>query len=495
MITWMQKHKKYLIVTIWVSTVAFVGAGFVGWGSVNFSRSASVAATVGGTKVSFDELNRAYANIYDYYNQMMGGKLDKEAAQKMGLEQMALQTLINQALVENYARDLGLTVSDLEVSQKLATIPAFFKNGAFDPELYKKQLETAHTNPKSFESDLRKQLLIAKIRALVTPSVTPLEASAVAAAMGGADRMSMRLLLPSEVSVAVDDAAVKKRWEEVKNNFKSPERLDLQVAIFPYSDANVTEAALKQEYDQNSAAYAGPDGKPLPFDAAKGKIRYELAKKGSKKGALKAYIEFKDGKIAGRKVEKVPLNNPIFPPEVIQTLAAKTEGESVKPFETPQGYMMLKILKKYPSALLSYEEAKPYVEREVRSMLIKGKLEAKAADEFKNFQGRDLGYVTKQESAKLAPLNKEEATKVLSEVFASKQADTTVVLNDKFVLIRVTGQKFDPSSVDANQSRAVAALASQLKENALDGGLLEFLKKRYPIEVNPQITTQKTETK
>ena len=39
MITWMQKHRKYLVVTIWVSTIAFVGAGFVGWGAYDLNAS------------------------------------------------------------------------------------------------------------------------------------------------------------------------------------------------------------------------------------------------------------------------------------------------------------------------------------------------------------------------------------------------------------------------------------------------------------------------
>ena len=36
MITWMQKHHKYLVVTIWISVIAFVGAGFVGWGAYSY---------------------------------------------------------------------------------------------------------------------------------------------------------------------------------------------------------------------------------------------------------------------------------------------------------------------------------------------------------------------------------------------------------------------------------------------------------------------------
>ncbi|WP_416829360.1 SurA N-terminal domain-containing protein, partial [Helicobacter ganmani] len=47
MIGWMQKHKKYLIITIWISTIAFVGAGFVGWGSYSFSSTSNAVAVVG----------------------------------------------------------------------------------------------------------------------------------------------------------------------------------------------------------------------------------------------------------------------------------------------------------------------------------------------------------------------------------------------------------------------------------------------------------------
>ena len=45
MIEWMQKHKKSLIPTIWISTIAFVGAGFVGWGAydMNANRAGSIA--------------------------------------------------------------------------------------------------------------------------------------------------------------------------------------------------------------------------------------------------------------------------------------------------------------------------------------------------------------------------------------------------------------------------------------------------------------------
>ena len=68
MINWMQKHKKSLIPTVWISTIAFVGAGFVGWGAydLNKSRSTSVAK-VGDTAISIKEFQNKYSEVYNYF--------------------------------------------------------------------------------------------------------------------------------------------------------------------------------------------------------------------------------------------------------------------------------------------------------------------------------------------------------------------------------------------------------------------------------------------
>ncbi|WP_100954241.1 hypothetical protein [Helicobacter pylori] len=44
MIEWMQNHRKYLVVTIWISTIAFIAAGMIGWGQYSFSLDSDSAA-------------------------------------------------------------------------------------------------------------------------------------------------------------------------------------------------------------------------------------------------------------------------------------------------------------------------------------------------------------------------------------------------------------------------------------------------------------------
>ena len=56
----MQRHKKWLVITIWISTIAFVGAGFVGWGSYEYGKQGGVVAVVGDREVSVEEYQQEY---------------------------------------------------------------------------------------------------------------------------------------------------------------------------------------------------------------------------------------------------------------------------------------------------------------------------------------------------------------------------------------------------------------------------------------------------
>ena len=90
MITWMQKHRKYLVVTIWVSTIAFAGAGFVGWGTydLNASRASSVAK-VGHRNISIQEFQNRYGQLHAYYSQLFDEQLSDEKASELGIENLA----------------------------------------------------------------------------------------------------------------------------------------------------------------------------------------------------------------------------------------------------------------------------------------------------------------------------------------------------------------------------------------------------------------------
>ncbi len=171
MITWMQKHKKWLIITVWVSTIAFVGAGLVGWGQYSYGSSAKNIAKVGDIEITKSDFTNEYSRLYSQFYQMFQGNFDKEKAKMFGLEKQALRTLINRALILNLAKEYDISVTKDEVLQTLTSFTFFQKDGKFDKKIYKNFLEKQNIKPKDFENDLKKDLIIQKTLSLF-PIVT-----------------------------------------------------------------------------------------------------------------------------------------------------------------------------------------------------------------------------------------------------------------------------------------------------------------------------------
>ena len=141
MITWMQRHRKYLVITIWVSTIAFIGAGFVGWGQYSYGSKSGAVAKVGDVSISAGELQSTYSQLFNRYSQVFQGNFDQEQAKKFGLDKQALQQLVNQALLINLANSYNLEATDKEVAQTVASQKAFYENGVFSKELYHQVLK------------------------------------------------------------------------------------------------------------------------------------------------------------------------------------------------------------------------------------------------------------------------------------------------------------------------------------------------------------------
>jgi len=75
------------------------------------------------------------------------------------------------------AEEMGVRVSDADLRELIMQTPAFQKNGAFDPELYRRILAANHLTPASFESIQHQEVLANKARMIVRDSValTPAE--------------------------------------------------------------------------------------------------------------------------------------------------------------------------------------------------------------------------------------------------------------------------------------------------------------------------------
>jgi peptidyl-prolyl cis-trans isomerase D len=124
----------------WVVNILFglliVSFGF--WGvpeTFRHFQSVPVAATVGGTSITADELRRTFEYNMKNLERRTGKPLDPELVRQLALADKTLDSMIEPTLIEGYGTDLGMVVPDDLLEKAIKSIPSLRDSGGnFSPE-------------------------------------------------------------------------------------------------------------------------------------------------------------------------------------------------------------------------------------------------------------------------------------------------------------------------------------------------------------------------
>ena len=484
MISWMQKHNKYLVWTIWVATIAFIGAGFVGWGSYDFGAKAGNVAKVGSIEIPQSKLNTVYSNIYQARNQQMNGQLDEKKAREMGLIKEAFASINTQSKLLNFALDNGIIVSDAEIAEYLANIPSFQKDGVFNKEIYQAFLNARRIKAKTFEAQLKEELTITKTFNLLSVDALPLETESISAAMNVADKIAYKVLSASDVTIDTDEVALKAFWENEKANYMTAKSYELAVLWTNSENTEIKDEDLKPFYETNSFNYTDASGKQLTFDEAKEKVTADLKLKKTKKEAQINYIAFKKGTSQSTETLLLPLNDPRLSKEIWDEIQQKNISDISKPKIVGKQYATVKIISIKEPQEKSFEEAKEAVSTRYKTEEGKKALLTLAETTLKNFDPSVetvSDFVTLQTADNLKPLNLQESLQFLQKLFTSKEENGIISILDKVIVYNIIEQQLKP--MDANKTERVKQTVNQIKQNIFEANLIKMLDKQYPTEV------------
>lgn len=158
---WFYRTLMGLIAVVFVVTM--------GWWGFEENKE-DIIVSVGDDRVSRDEYLRLLQNMSRFYKEMMpdGDKLPEEQ-----IKQQVVEQLIESRLWMQAAREMGVVVTAAELRESITKIPAFQRNGAFDPEQYTRLLAQNRLTPELFETAHRADLMREKARMLVRESVVP----------------------------------------------------------------------------------------------------------------------------------------------------------------------------------------------------------------------------------------------------------------------------------------------------------------------------------
>ncbi|MEY3001692.1 MAG: hypothetical protein RLZZ428_67, partial [Pseudomonadota bacterium] len=421
---------------------------------------------------------------YSQYNEAMQGQLDEKKAKEMGLIKQAFNQLEVQAKILNFAKEVGIIVSDEEVATQLQRIPAFQKEGLFNKEIYEMYLKSQRLRANAFEETMKEELLLRKTLSLLMTQTLPLEEASIAAAMNVSDKIAYRVLTAQDLNFTLDPVKVKAFWETQKEHFLTPKMFTLSLLWTPTEQTTVTEEEIKAHYTANSFNYTDDTGKALSFEEAKVLAQRDLKIKKTKKEAQKAYIGFKKAEVQKSETLSLALGDITLTEPIWNELQGMSAGDILKPKVIGDKYVTIKIDAVTLPKVKSYEEAQAEVESLYAKQAKKEALLKLAESTLENFNTENAtisDFVKLEQNVNLNPLNQQESLQFLQKLFTSSKEKGIISLANKVVVYTILAQKVSP--MDPNQSNLVKETATNIKQSTFESNLIQMLDKKYPTEV------------
>ena len=478
MLEWMQRHKKYLVVTIWISVIALVAAGMVGWNPSSFSLAGDNVAKVGDTKITIQEFQNAYQRTFNEYSQILGGELESEQAKSLGIDKIALKGLIQKAQLQNFATELGLIITDQEVVQTITQDPNFQKNGVFDENLYRTLLRENGLSVKFFEQSIRTSLLIQKLLTLFPASTTALEKDAANLAFKLTDTIEYKILSPQPLKQTITTKQIQDFWEQNKDKYTNDAKVTLQAILIDIDKQPFTLEALKQHYDEDKSLYLDDKGQLLDFAKVKSQVQHDYQSQEARKEANRINQKFKAGEST---LQSKPLTITLDK-NLNEELASQLQNAQKDSFIKPAPYgdkhfIIAKVIEITPQSIKTFQEAKAQATAMLKESLQEKELQDQATQELKTFKGK-TAQITPMSEDKIGDLNAQKSQFVIRNIFASTQNQGAIPLDKSIFIYRIIKQT-PPTQMPSN----LIELAKGMKSQYLDRALMEHLAKKYPIKI------------
>ena len=162
----MRKHAKSWIINVLVGAIVVV---FVFWGVGSFrQRNITRVATVNDEPISMAEYQERYRELFEQARIQYRDFLDENLLKALDLKKQALKSLINEHLIYQQARALGVAATAEDLQRVIAQTPYFQVDGRFNPDRYRSMLARFHYTPEQYEEAVRKSEINKRVIGMIT---------------------------------------------------------------------------------------------------------------------------------------------------------------------------------------------------------------------------------------------------------------------------------------------------------------------------------------
>ncbi len=480
MISWMQKNNRYLVWTIWIATIAFIGAGFVGWGSYQFGANSGKVAKVGDITIDKSRFDFAYRSIYDNYNQQLQGQLDEKKAKELKIQEQAMAMVESQAKLLNLAKHYGIQVSEVEIAQALQAMEGFQTNGKFDKKLYEQQLSNIKLKPTAYDAMLKDEIIVTKLMSLLRTAPTNFENDTVASAFLAENNIKYKVLTSQDVKIDTSDKSLNEYWVKNKNKFKHPTGYQVEILWTPLDMSGINDSEIAAIYQANSYKYVDGNGKQIAMELIKPMLAQEIAIEKTKKIAQKAYIDFKNGKTKASENRTLAQIDKAIPSEILNELKSSKSGDIIKPKVFENRYATIKLIKTIEPKVKNFNEAKNDIIDAYRNEISEKELKILSQNTLANISKSaevDIKKVSLRDIVNLNGLNNQESLQFLQKLFTSTEENGIIVVDNKVVVYSILSKNI--LTRNDEESKMVYKNSSELKKSIFEANLLKSLNEQY----------------
>ena len=382
MLTTLRNSSKNSILKIIFGTLlTILIISFGMWGTedlVGVTQKQSTVATVGKIDVSAQEFYSLYSRQTEEIRKLLGSSLDIKKSREFGYVDRALSSLINRALFNNEALQLGLSVSDINVRDKILRDDAFKDDLGQFSELVFRQLisESGYTEDSYVEGtrqDLAREQMVETISSsLIIPDIMKNNLSKYNLEERTVDYLTIKV--EEEEFAKPSNEKIRKYYEENKSDFMSKEFRSAETLLLDAKEyakkSTVTDEEIKLLYEERKELLVEPAQKYLHQIIVDSKSDVESI---SKKVNFNNFTSTAKT-MANLTEDDIDLGwntKNDLPDEIIDATFSLKKGEISKPIESSFGWHILKIIDSKERKEVAYEEVKKQFENEL--LLEKGK--------------------------------------------------------------------------------------------------------------------------
>lgn len=422
----------YVIVGLIIIPFALFGINqyFEGGGKLS-------AAVVNGEEIPVQAVQNALVQL----KQQFGGQLPPGMDE--ALKGNALESVINQTLMQQKIQAGGYRASNQEVADAIAKIEVFQKDGKFDKATYENFLKMQRRDPVEFEFQVRDDLSQQQLRnAVVNTAFLPkAEAEQYQALRSQQREVELFTLKMADFQsqVQVSDEQIAQYYEQNKASFMTDEKVQLAYVELKREElaagVTVDEAALKTWFEDNADHYAKPEERMAshilvsvadPSKDAEAKKRidalYAEIQAGTRTFEAIASSD-SDDKMAAEKAGQLgAVVAGDWGAEFEKAVFALKAGEMSAPVKTEAGYEIIRVTEIKPAQPRTFEQARADAEKDYRN---------EQAEKAFLDKGEVLGRVAYEQDGDLAPAAKETGLTVQQTGWMTQVQGEGIATNEK----------------------------------------------------------------